>query len=57
MYEIEIVTKYNTIKLIVEDYNTPQVQEILNQPYILSVNIKKIKSNAKVRRKSNEKRN
>jgi len=39
MYRITIKTKYNTIVLDVEDYNIPQVQEILEQPYIVEVKI------------------
>lgn len=39
MYRITIKTKYNTIVLDVENYNIPQVQEILEQPYIVEVKI------------------
>ena len=39
MYRITIKTKYNTIVLDVENYNIPQVQEILEQPYIVQVEI------------------
>lgn len=47
MYELIIETKYNTIRLLIDDYNSPEVQEILEQPYIISVEIHKIKKNAK----------
>lgn len=54
MYELIIITKYNTIKLVVDDYNSPEVKEILDQPYIISVELHKLKSKAKVRSKKNE---
>lgn len=53
MYQITITTKYNTIVLNVEDYNTPQVQEILEQPYIIQVKIEKVEK-AKARVLKNE---
>lgn len=37
MYYFDIKTKYNTIKLSVEDANDPQLLEILDQPYVLEV--------------------
>lgn len=54
MYELIISTKYNTIHLIVEDYNSPKVQEILEQPYITGVEIHKIRNKTKVRSKKDE---
>ena len=42
MYYFEIKTQYNTLKLCVEDVNDPQLQEILEQPYILDVKMKTI---------------
>ena len=39
MYYVEIKTKYNTIKLNVEDPNDPQLIEVLEQPYVLEVRI------------------
>ena len=39
MYYVEVKTKYNTIKLRVEDPNDPQLLEILEQPYVLEVRI------------------
>lgn len=54
MYELIIETIYNTIKLVIDDYNTPEVQEILEQPYIISVELHKIKNRSKVRKKDNE---
>lgn len=43
MYKITIKTKYNVINLEVEDCNAPEVQEVLDQPYVLEVRIEKIK--------------
>ena len=52
MYRITIKTKYNTIVLDVENYNIPQVQEILEQPYIVEVQIENLeKSKTKVLKK------
>ena len=52
MYKITIKTKYNTIVLEVENYNIPSVQEILEQPYILEVQIESIdKQKTKVLKK------
>ena len=53
MYKLTIVTKYNTITLIVEDYTTPEVQEILSQPYVISVEMEKVeeKPNIKIRKR------
>ena len=50
MYKLTIVTLYNTIEFAVDDYNSPEVKEILEQPYIVSVRMTKIKDNTKVRR-------
>ncbi len=41
-YEIYIKTKYNEIKIFVEDINDPQVQEILSQPWVEDTKIEKI---------------
>ena len=54
MYEIIIVTKYNTIRLVADDYNSHEVKEILEQPYIVSVEMHKIKNKTKVRSKKDE---
>lgn len=54
IYELIIKTKYNTIHLTVEDYLTPEIQEILNQPYIISVELHKLKNKTKVRSKKDE---
>ena len=35
MYRVTIKTKYNVITLEVEDVNEPNLQEVLEQPYIL----------------------
>lgn len=45
MYRLTIKTKYNTIVLDVENYNIPQVQEILEQPYIVQVEIENLERN------------
>lgn len=39
MYIVKIKTKFNTIELEVDDMNTPEIKEILNQPYIEEVYI------------------
>lgn len=39
MYLVKIKTKFNTIQLIVEDVNSPEVKEILDQPYVEEVYI------------------
>ena len=39
MYLVKIKTKFNTIELEADDMNTPEMQEILNQPYIEEVYI------------------
>lgn len=56
MYRIIIKTKYNVITLEREDYNTPEMKEILEQPYIEEVRIEKIneKTLIKKRQKENE---
>lgn len=54
MYELTIVTEYNTINLVVDDYNSSEVKEILEQPYIKSVEWHQIKEKIKVRRKEDE---
>ena len=51
MYKITIKTKYNVINLEVEDYTTPEVQEILEQPYILEVRIDNL-DKVKVKKRS-----
>ena len=43
MYKVKIVTKYNVINMEVEDTNTPEIQEIFQQPYVLEVYIDKIR--------------
>lgn len=39
MYKVTIQTKYNTIVLVVDDINTPEMQELYNQPYVTEVYI------------------
>ena len=43
MYELEIKTKYNVIKIVVEDLESEEVKEILSQPYVLEVHKKAFK--------------
>ena len=50
MYKIMIKTKYNTINLEVEDLNSPEIHEILEQPYIVEVKIEQV-GKKKVRKK------
>lgn len=52
MYKLIIVTKYNTIELDVEDYTTSEIQEILEQPYIVSVKMTKIDGKTKVKKRT-----
>lgn len=54
MYELIITTKYNQITLTTEDYNSPEIQEIISQPYVISVELNKVekdKPNVRVRKK------
>lgn len=37
MYKIKIKTTHNVIELIVNDYFSEEVQEIINQPYVEEV--------------------
>ena len=37
MYKIKIKTTHNVIELIVDDYFSEEVQEIINQPYVEEV--------------------
>lgn len=39
MYKIRVKTIYNTIEMIVEDANSPEMQELYNQPYVVEVYI------------------
>ena len=55
MYDLIIYTKHNTINLVIDDYNSPEVQEILEQPYIIGVEIHKIKNKIRLRSKKDEK--
>ena len=51
MYKVRIKTKYNIIELIVDDVNSPEMKEILNQPYVVEVYIETTehyKDNSKV---------
>ena len=39
MYKVRIKTKFNTIELIVENVNSPEMEEIYKQPYVLEIYI------------------
>lgn len=43
MYRLIIKTKYNVINLTVEDINSPEVKEILEQPYVIEFYAEAIK--------------
>ena len=54
MYELIITTKFNTITLTTDNYNSPEIQEILSQPYVISVELNKVekgKPNVRVRKR------
>ena len=55
MYKITIVTIYNIIEWVVEDYKTIEVEEVLNQPYVKEYTIEEIKGKVleHVKRKAN----
>ena len=52
MYELIIEKNKKIIKLIIDDYNSPEVRKLIEQPDITSVEWHKIKT--KVRSKKNE---
>ena len=54
MYELIITTTYNTIRMVVDDYNSPEVKEILEQPYVTGVEMHQIKGKTKVRKKDDK---
>lgn len=43
MYKVEIITKYNTIELEVEDIYSKEFIEIIEQPYVIEVKAERIK--------------
>lgn len=47
MYIVKIKTKFNTIELEVDDMNTPEMKEILNQPYIEEIYIQSMEQYTK----------
>lgn len=51
MYKITIKTKYNTIVLEREDYNTPELNEVYDQPYVKEIYIENLQKE-KVRKKN-----
>lgn len=44
---VRIKTKYNVINLQVEDYTTPEMQEIFDQPYVEEIYIENLNSKSK----------
>ena len=57
MYQITIKTKYNVINLQVENYTTPEMQEIYDQPYVEQIYIENLNKVKKLERKlENEKK-
>ena len=40
MFELEIKTKFNTIKIVTDNLESEEVKEILEQPYVLEVRTK-----------------
>lgn len=42
MYEVTIKTPHNTIQFATEDINDEQVKEILDQPWVEDVEIKRV---------------
>lgn len=51
MYKITIKTKTNTFNIEVENYNSPEVKQLLENSYIEELRIEKIKT---LRRVKNE---
>lgn len=46
-YELYIKTKFNEIKLLIDDINDPDVKEILKQPWIEEVKLTQVKDKSK----------
>lgn len=46
-YELYIKTKFNEIKLLIDDINDPNVKEILEQPWIEEVKLTQVKDKPK----------
>lgn len=51
MYRITIKTKFNTIVLERGEYNTPELQEVYDQPYVLEIQIDNLNKVKKLERK------
>lgn len=47
LFLVRIKTKYNVINLQVEDYTTPEMQEIFDQPYVEEIYIENLNSKSK----------
>ena len=54
MYKLTIKTKYNVITLETEDYNSPEIQEILEQPYVEWVKLDNLDVQKLERKKKND---
>lgn len=46
-YELYIKTKFNEVKLLINDINDPDVKEILEQPWIEEVKLTQVKDKPK----------
>ena len=51
MFLVTIKTKYNVIRLEVEDYNTPELNEIYDQPYVEEIRIENLDKIKKLTKK------
>lgn len=51
MYRITIKTKFNTIVLEKEEYNTLELQEVYDQPYVEQIYIENLNKVKKLERK------
>ena len=54
MYKVTIITKYNTIHLECEDLNSPEMQEIFNQPYVIEIKAEQVKGEVKALKRTRE---
>ena len=56
MYIIEIKTKYNVINVNTNDYTQKEIMEMLDQPYVESVRLKRISDNKEIVKEKVKKR-
>lgn len=42
MYKVTVITKYNTIELIVDDLTSPELEEVFAQPYVLEIRAERL---------------